>query len=300
MVKICTLFSLMLFAVCVVNAQGNFDSVRIEPVKIKDNIYMLKGSGGNIGVLTGTDGVLMIDDQFAPLSEKIKNAVNDLHSGDIRFLINTHVHGDHTGGNENFKKMGATIVAHDLVLDRMTKEEVNGNRTNPPRDKDAWPVITFSKSVNFHFDGEDIEVIHLSNAHTDGDAVIHFKQSNVYHTGDVFVRYGYPFIDISRGGSIDGFIAALDDLLGMMDDQSKVIPGHGEPGTKQDVKIFRDKIKDMRDQVVEALKKGKKTEDIASLPIATKYDSEWGGGFVKGKDFALMIAENYTKTAAKK
>jgi glyoxylase-like metal-dependent hydrolase (beta-lactamase superfamily II) len=273
-------------------AQENFDTVKIRPIKVDEHIYMLKGSGGNIGVLTGTDGVLMIDDQFAPLSQKIKDAIKSLGPGEIRFLINTHVHGDHSGGNENFKRMGVTVIAHERVRERMMKEHVYKEHKEPPRDKDAWPIITLTDKISFHLNDEDIDLLHFDNGHTDGDVIVHFKKSNVFHTGDIFVRYGYPYIDASRGGGVNGFIAYLDKLLPVMDENSKVIPGHGEVATKADVKIFRDKLADIRDQVAAALKKGKKVEDIPALGISDKYDAEWGKGFVKGKDYILFIAED--------
>ena len=282
-------------------AQNNFDTVRIRPVKVTDQIYMLKGSGGNIGVLIGKEGTLMIDDQFGPLSNKINGAIKTLDPGEIRFLINTHLHGDHSGGNENFKRMGVTIVAHDMARDRMSKEKLNPTtkEVTPPRDKDALPVITFADKINFHLNDEDIELIHVDPAHTDGDVAVHFKKANVYHMGDMFVTYGYPYIDYTSGGSINGFISSLDKLLGMMDDNTKIIPGHGELCTKADMKKFRDKLADIRDQVAAALKKGKKVEEITGLGIADKYDAEWGKGFIKGKDFVLTIAESLKATTGK-
>ena len=283
-------------------AQGNnMDTVKIRPIKVTDNIYMLQGAGGNIGVLIGKDGTLMIDDQFAPLSNKINGAIKTLDPGEIRFLINTHIHGDHSGGNENFKRMGVTVVAHDKVRERMSTEQVNKamNRVTPPREKDALPVITFPDKLNFHLNDEDIELIHLDPAHTDGDIAIHFKKANVFHSGDMFVTYGYPFIDVSSGGTINGFISSLDKMMGMMDENSKIIPGHGNLCTKADMKAFRDKLADIRDQVAAALKKGKKTEDISALGITDKYDSDWGKGFVKGKDFVTMVADNLKPASAK-
>ncbi len=282
-------------------AQQNFDTVKIRPLKVAENIYMLRGSGGNIGVMIGRDGTLMIDDQFAPLSNKINGAIKTLDPGEIRFQINTHIHGDHTGGNENFRKMGVTIVAHNVVRERMMKEQPNPrlNRTTPPRDREALPEITFSDRLNFHLNGEDIELAHFDPAHTDGDVIVHFKNANVYHVGDLF-RSGYPFIDVSSGGGITGYITSLDKLLGMLDDNSKVIPGHGELSTKADVKIFRDMLADIRDQVLAALKKGKKPEDIPGLGIADKYEPKWGGGFVKGKDLVLVITDELKGTITKK
>ena len=289
----------MLGTCLVVSAQSNLDTVKIVPVKVTDNIYMLKGSGGNIGVLIGKDGTLMIDDQFAPLSNKINGAIKTLDPGEIRFLINTHLHGDHSGGNENFSKMGVTIVAHDRVRDRMMNPHVDpkDSKTTPARDSNAWPAITLSDRLSLHLNDEDIDIIHLNNGHTDGDVIIHFKKANVFHTGDAFVRYGYPFVDLSRGGSYNGFIIALNKMLGLMDDNSKVIPGHGEVATKADVMLLRDQLKDIRDQVAAALKKGKKIEDIPAMGITDKYDKAWGSGFVKGKDFLLLMAENLKATS---
>jgi cyclase len=271
----------------------NFDTVQVRSEQVRDNIYVLKGSGGNIGVLTGADGVLMIDDQFLPLSEKIKNAIASLDKGNIRFTLNTHIHGDHTGSNEFFKRNGSTIVAHDVVRERMKKDQVNKvmNRTTPARDKDAWPVVTFSDKLNLHLNDQDISLIHFAPGHTDGDVVIHFKQANVFHMGDVFVTYGYPFIDASSGGSINGLISALDKAMSMMDDNSKIIPGHGNVSTKADVKKYRDRLAKIRDEVAAALKKGKKVQDIASMGITDPFDAEWGKGFIKGKDFVVIVAE---------
>lgn len=288
-------FAIFSLLVCfTLAAQSDFDTVRIRPVKVTDQIYMLKGSGGNIGVLIGNEGVLMVDDQFAPLSNRINGAIKTLDPSEIRFLINTHLHGDHSGGNENFKRMGVTVVAHDMVRDRMSKEKVNPTtkEVTPPRDKDALPVITFADKLNFHLNNEDIELIHFDPAHTDGDVAVHFKKANVYHMGDMFVTYGYPYIDFTSGGSINGFISSLDKLLAMMDENTKIIPGHGEVCTKADMKVFRDRLADIRDQVAAALKKGKKIEEIPGLDIAKKYDAEWGKGFIKGKDFVLGVAEN--------
>ncbi len=281
-----------------VAAQQNFDTVRIRPLKLTDNIYMLKGSGGNIGVLVGSDGTLVVDDQFAPLSNKINGAIKTINPAEIKFLVNTHIHGDHSGGNDNFAKMGVTIVAHDNVRDRMMKESTARNgQKNPPRAKEALPVISFPDRINFHLNDEDIEVITLDKGHTDGDVMIHFKKANIYHMGDAYVRYGYPFIDASNGGSFTAFVNSLDRMLAVLDDNSRVIPGHGEMATKADVKAFRDKMADIRDQVTAALKKGTKVEEITSLPIATKYDADFGTtGFVKGKDFVLMAAENIKAT----
>jgi cyclase len=286
-------FFLSLFVISAM-AQTNYDTVKIVPIKVTEQIYMLKGAGGNIGVLIGVEGTLMIDNQFAPLSNKINGAIKTLSPGEIKFALNTHVHGDHSGGNENFNRMGAVLVAHDNVRERMMKEQVNTstNRTTPPRDKEAWPLITFADKINFHLNGEDVILHHFDKGHTDGDVIVQFKNANVVHTGDAFVRYGYPFIDLSNGGSINGFVNTLDKILALIDDNTKVIPGHGELATKADVKKVRDGLADIRDQVAAALKKGTKIENMASLGITNKYEKDWGKGFVKGKDFVLVVAES--------
>jgi len=283
-------------------SQQNFDTVRIKPFKITDNIYMLMGSGGNIGVMIGKDGTLMIDNQFAPLSNKINGAIKTLDPGEIRFIINTHLHGDHSGGNENFKRMGSTVVAHDLVRERMMQGQVTPqmNRTTPPREKDALPVITFSDKMNFHLNDEEIELIHFDPGHTDGDVIVHFKNANVFHTGDAYVRHRFPFIDLSSGGTSAGYISTLDKILMLVDDNSKIIPGHGELSTKADMKRFRDQLVDIRDQVLAALKKGKKVEEIPSLGITDKYDTELGKNFIKGKDYALLVAEELKRSMPSK
>jgi cyclase len=275
-------------------AQTNYDTVKIVPIKVTEQIYMLKGAGGNIGVLIGAEGTLMVDNQFAPLANKINGAIKTLSPGEIKFALNTHVHGDHSGGNGKFNNMGAVLVAHDNVRTRMMKEQLNArtNRTTPQRDKDAWPLVTFADKINFHLNGEDVILHHFDKGHTDGDVIVQFKNANVVHTGDAFVRYGYPYIDLSNGGSVNGFINTLDKVLALIDDNTKVIPGHGELATKADVKMLRNGVADIRDQIAAALKKGTKIENMASLGITDKYEKEWGKGFVKGKDFVLVVAES--------
>ncbi|MCB0493282.1 MAG: MBL fold metallo-hydrolase [Cyclobacteriaceae bacterium] len=276
-----------------VQAQQNFDTVNIRPLKITDNIYMMMGAGGNIGFIKGEEGALIIDNQFGPLSGKIAQAVLNEGGGAIKMLVNTHVHGDHTGGNDNFKRWGVTIVAHDNVRNRMLKGDAS--RKVAPRDKAAWPVVTFPDRMNIHWGGEELELYHFFTGHTDGDVIVKFKNANVFHMGDMYVQYGYPFVDLNNGGGINGFISSLDKMLPLMDDNSKIIPGHGNLATKKDVQAFRDRLAEIRDAVAAALKKGTKVADVANLPIASKYDAEWGKGFVKGKDFVMMVAENLSK-----
>lgn len=267
-------------------SQQDWDAVKVTSEQVRDNVYMLKGSGGNIGVLTGEDGVVMIDDQFLQLGDKIKDAIAALDKGPIRFTLNTHIHGDHSGSNEYFKKVGSTIIAHDQVRERMIKE---------PRDQDAWPVVTFPQRLNLYLNGQDIELIHFGAGHTDGDVIIRFRQANVFHMGDLFVRYGYPYIDMSNGGNINGLIANVEKALELMDGESLIIPGHGELCRKDEVKKYRDRLANIRDKVDSALKSGKKPEDLAGLGITNPYDEEWGKGFIKGKDFVVTVAAGLTK-----
>jgi cyclase len=293
---------LLILAPLAAVSQQNWDSVKVTSENVRDNIYMLKGSGGNIGVITGQDGIAMVDDQFLPLGNKIKEAIQKLDNGNpIRYTINTHIHGDHSGSNEFFKQQGSIIVAQDVVRERMMKARVdNQNKTIPPRDKDAWPVVTFPNKMSLHLNGQDIELLHFGAGHTDGDVIIYFKQANVFHMGDVFVTYGYPYIDLTNGGTLSGLINTLDKSLTLMNDESKVIPGHGNLCTKADVKVYRDKLADIRDKVLAALKKGKKVEELAGLNITAPYDEEWGKGFFKGKDFVMVAADDFKKPSAKK
>ena len=273
-------------------SQENWDSIQVTSHQVKENIYMLKGAGGNIGVLTGADGIVMIDDQFLQLGKKIQDAIASLDNGPIRFTLNTHLHGDHSGSNEYFKKLGSTVVAHEQVRARMSKEGFNeGSKSAiPPRDKDAWPIVTFPDKLTLHLNNQDVELIHFEAGHTDGDVIVHFKQANVFHMGDVFVTYGYPYIDMSSGGSINGLIATLDKCVALMNETSIIIPGHGELCKKGDVIKYRNRLADIRDKVSAALKKGKKTEDLPGLGITDAYDAEWGKSFIKGKDFVMIVA----------
>ena len=212
-----------------VKAQQDLENVQIKTIPVADSIYMLIGQGGNIGVSAGDDGIFLIDDQFAPLTGKIRAAVGKISKEPIRFLINTHWHFDHTGGNENLGKAGVVIVAHDNVRQQMSVDQFIElfNREIPASPSIALPVITFNDTTTFHLNGSTIHAFHVEFAHTDGDSVIHFREANVIHTGDVYFNGIYPFIDVDSGGSINGMIAAVNRILALCDDQTKIIPGHG-------------------------------------------------------------------------
>src|SRR5712691_12965828 len=221
-------------------AQQDFSKVEIQTEKLADTVYMMTGAGGNLGVSVGEDAVFVIDDQFAPLTPKIQAEIAKLTDKPVKFLLNTHWHFDHVGGNENLGKAGALIFAHENVRKRMSTEqfmEFFGMKTKP-EPKVALPVVTFTRDITFHVNGDEVRAFHVPRAHTDGDTIIHFAKSDVIHTGDAFFNKLYPFIDTSSGGSVDGVIAAADRVLAMAGDNTKIIPGHGPLGNKADLKVF--------------------------------------------------------------
>ena len=289
--------ALALGAAAAVVAQ-NFDKTEITNEKLADGIWMLRGAGGNLGLIAGPDGAVMIDDQYGPLSPKIKAAVKGLSDWPLRAIINTHWHPDHTGGNENFANDGVEIFAHENVRKRLSEVHVfSGVRSDtvqpaPPR---AWPVVTFGDGITLHLDGEEITVIHVPPAHTDGDAFVWFKHANVIHTGDLCFNGRYPFIDASSGGNIDGMIAADDRLLALADDKTKIIPGHGPLTDKAGLQRFRDMLAQVRDRVAKQVKSGKTLEQlIASHPTAD-LDSIWGKASITPATFLGMVYEDLSK-----
>lgn len=247
-------------------------------------VYMLEGAGGNIGVSVGKDGVVLIDDQFAPLTDKIVAAVKKLSDQPIRFLINTHYHGDHTGGNENLGKAGVLIFAHDNVRQRLL-EGVNApalNRVVPPAPPAALPVVTFSEDTTFHLNGDTLHVFHVEPAHTDGDSMIHFRNADVIHTGDVFRTTGYPSVDAAAGGSFMGILRGYERLMAMAGPNTKILPGHGAVSTREDVKAQYDIFVSFRDQVSAAKRQGKSLDAIKAMKITAAHDAAWGSGRVTG------------------
>ncbi|MEX2525611.1 MAG: MBL fold metallo-hydrolase [Gammaproteobacteria bacterium] len=271
--------------------QLDFDKIEIKTHHVRGNIHMLEGAGGNIGVSAGGDAVYIIDDQFAPLTDKIQAAIAAISEKPVKFVINTHWHFDHTGGNENFGKAGAVIVAHDNVYERMTQENFirSLNRKVPPSPKAALPVISFSHDVTFHVNGEDTRVFHVAHAHTDGDSVVHFPESNVVHTGDTWFHGNYPFIDISSGGSIDGMIAAVEKILALVDDDTRIIPGHGPMGDRSDLEDYLVMLKTVRDRIQDLIHRGKSLEEVLALKPNADYDSSLGNGFINPEQFLEIV-----------
>ena len=274
--------------------QDRFAEVEIKTHPVADGIYMLEGVGGNLGVAVGDDGVFLVDDQYAPLTEKIKKAIAALSDQPIRFVLNTHWHGDHTGGNENLGEAGVLIVAHDNVRQRMSVENFNElwDRTTPPANPGALPVVTFSDSVTFHLGDEEIHAFHVPPAHTDGDSIIHFKTSNVVHMGDLFFNGMYPLIDVWSNGSATGYLAAIDKALALMDDETRVIPGHGPLSDKKELQGFRDMIRTAHDLVKEHVAAGKSREEVVAAKPLTSLDETWGQGYFDADSFVTMLYES--------
>jgi len=276
--------------------QRNFDAVQIKTTKVAEGIYMLEGEGGNIGVSSGEDGVYLIDDQFAPLTPKIVAAVKAISDKPIRFLMNTHWHGDHVGGNENLGKAGVVIIAHDNVYKRMS---VGGaitalKQNYAPAPKAALPVITFNQTATFRMNGDDVTSTHLPPAHTDGDSFVRFARANVIHTGDVFAAYRYPFMDIESGGSVKGVLRAIDVMLPLMDDNTKVIPGHGGLSSRKDVLAYRKMVSTAISKVEPMVKSGRSLQQVIDAKPLREFDEEWGK-FRKPEAFVEIVYNGLRK-----
>ncbi len=281
----------VLFSASLASAQDeDFSKVEVKTVPLAGSVSMLMGSGGNIGVLVGADGVLLVDDEFAPLVPKILAAVKQLSPKPVRFVVNTHFHSDHTGGNAPLGTDGAVIVAQDNVFKRLSTEQYSARlkKNIPPAPAAALPVVSFAEGLTFHFDGEQVDVFHVVSAHTDGDSVLWFRKANVVHMGDVFFNGMYPLIDTGSGGSIDGVVTALDAVLARIDDGTKVIPGHGPVGTKADLKRFRDMLATVRDRIRKAIQQGKTQDEVVAAKPTAEFDAVFGNGFFKPDAFVAM------------
>jgi cyclase len=279
------------------SATPDFANVQIQTEKVADNIFMLVGAGGNIGVSAGKDCVLMIDTSYAPLADKIKAAIAAVSGKPIQYVVNTHWHQDHVGGNEYFAKAGATVVAHDNVRKRVSTEQVVKilNKTVPPLPESALPVITFSRNMTFYLNGNEIFIFHIERAHTDGDAIVHFKKSNVIHMGDIYFNGTYPFIDLSAGGSINGMIAAVKRILLLCDQNTKVMPGHGHLSSKAELQEYLKMLVTVRDRVSSELRAGQPLAAVIASQPTRDLDPVWGKGFMKPEQFVTIVYESLAK-----
>ncbi len=273
------------------------EEITVVAEQVAGGIYMLTGRGGNIGVSVGPDGVFMIDDQYAPLTDAIREAVRKLSEQPIRFVLNTHWHGDHTGGNENLGKTGSVIVAHDNVRERMSTDQSMPffGREVPASPPMALPVVTFNDEMGFHLNGEEIRALHFARAHTDGDSVVLFRANNVVHMGDIYFNGLYPFIDSGSGGSIRGTVAAIDAVLPLMDADTRVIPGHGPLSDRDGLAAYRNMLDDVANQISALLAEGKDLAAIQAAAPTASYDGDWGGGFINPDTWVKMIVEDLSR-----
>ncbi len=262
----------------IVLAQQDFSQVQIKTTKIGGNFYTLEGSGGTIGVLAGPDGVLMVDAQFAPLSDKIVAAIKQISDGRIRFLVNTHVHGDHTGGNENIGKLGATIMARENLRARLMKPAPLANgQPGVPTAAVGLPVVTYDAPVVFHLNGEDVQLIPVPVAHTDGDTMVYFPNTNVIMTGDFYRSTGYPNIDRANGGTMNGMLAGFDAIIRLARPDTKIVPGHGAIVDKTAVAAHKAMMEGVRDKVAPLVRQGKTQEEVVAAKLTAEFDSKVTG-----------------------
>jgi cyclase len=295
------LFGLILAAALAAAQTQDFSKVEIKVTKVAGNIYMLQGAGGNIAASVGEDGIVIVDDQYAPLADKIAAALKGIGATDksVRFIINTHYHGDHTGGNVPFATNGSTVIAQDNVRKRLETGGKAGIGTSMTMDQKAvakggLPIITFDHDVTVHLNGEDIRALHFPGGHTDGDAIVFFPTANVVHMGDDFVRYGYPFIDVNAGGSVQGMIAACDKVASLLPDDVKVIPGHGDLSTLGDVREYSVMLKETSSAVQAAINLKKTPEQMKKEKILAPWDAKYSGKFINSDLFIDTLYNSLT------
>ena len=291
------LASILVAIVAPASRGQNPDSVTIRTEKLTDGVHVLRGQGGNIGLAVGPDAVFVVDDQFAPLTPKILATIRTITDKPVRFVLNTHWHGDHTGGNERMGQAGALIFAHDNVRRRMSTNQFIEflKREEPASPPGALPVVTFSNAVSFHINGDEVSAIHLPAAHTDGDAAVYFRRANVVHMGDVYITSGFPFVDRSSGGSFTGIIAGVERVLSLINDSTRVIPGHGVTGDRAALIAYRDMLATIRDRVRERIAAGATLEQILAAKPTAEFDARLGRGMVKSDDIVRFAYADLSK-----
>ena len=273
------------------NAPAQEKKVEFTTFQLSDSIYMLKGAGGNVGISTGEDGLYIIDDQVRPVTSQLLQAIRSISEKPIRFVINTHYHADHTGGNETIGGTGAVIIAHDNIRKRMTTEQISifmGNST-PPYAKDALPVLTFNDRMSLHLNGETATAYYVANGHTDGDSIIHFPISNVIHMGDMYFNGLYPYVDLDAGGSIQGMLAAADLALSLADESTRIIPGHGPLATLEEMKYYREYLLKATANVQSLIEQGMDLQQIIAAEPTKEWDEILGKVWITPPQFVTFI-----------
>jgi len=286
--------ALMLSASALAQDQ-DLSAVQFRTEQVGNGLFaLITDVAGNIALSTGPDGSVLVDTQFAPLNDKLRAAVRAAGGTDVKYVINTHWHFDHTGGNEPLGSAGAVIIAHDNVLTRMSTEQFLAamNRREPPAPAAARPVVTFPQRTTFHLNGQVVNVIHVENAHTDGDSIVHFPNANVIHTGDTYMKDVYPFIDVSSNGSIDGFIASSEAVLARSDASTKIIPGHGAIANKADMQRFHDMLVKVRANIKTLIDQGKTEDEVFAAKPTQEFDAAWGQGFMNPEQFTRFAYQS--------
>ncbi|MDA0821342.1 MAG: MBL fold metallo-hydrolase [Proteobacteria bacterium] len=277
------------------------EAVPIETIELTGGVHLLMGRGGNVAVSSGTDGVLVIDDQYASQYDVIHDAIAKLAPTSAKFIINTHWHSDHAGSNEKMTQSAAIIVAHENVRRRLSTDQVIEffKAEVPASPNSALPVITFNDDITFHFNGDTIRVFHTANAHTDGDSVVHFENANVIHAGDTFFYHLYPFIDSGSGGSLTGLIAAANLILAMSNDETKIIPGHGALADKKGLLAYRDMLVAVHRAIADLIVAGSSAEQVVLAKPTAAFDEKWGGGFLKPDTFVNIVYDSIKRAMLK-
>lgn len=276
------------------------EAPRLSIMRLTENLAMLVGGGGNVVISIGEDGTFLVDDQVAPMAPVLQSVVDSIDPKGVRFVLNTHWHEDHTGGNERFGAARAVIVAHENVRRRLSADqfvaELNDSVKAAP--KAALPVVTFTRGIWMHLNGDNIQVLHLAAAHTDGDAIVRWAEQNVIHTGDIFVNGSYPFIDLSSGGSLDGVIAAVDSILALSNDRTRIVPGHGPLSNATELRAYRDMLATVRERLRKALAAKKSADGIVAEGLTKEWDAQWGQGFMKPEQFTRIAYESVRRSQA--